>query len=104
MATLWITEYSDIAESFGGKPVLVGREPSLTVQSVSYTTTAQSNNFHPKTRFIRVKADADAYLEFGQNPTATVASTAVEADVAEYFGVEIIRNQNIKLAVYDGSS
>ena len=55
-------------------------------------------------RFVRVKADADAHLVFGENPTATVSSTPIEANVAEYFGVEIVRNRNIKIAAYDGSS
>ena len=104
MANLWITEYSDIGESWGGDKILVGREPALAHQKITYTTSAQSVALHEKTRFVRVKADADAHLVFGENPTATVSSTPIEANVAEYFGVEIVRNRNIKIAAYDGSS
>ena len=106
MANLWITEYSDIGESWGGDKILVGREPALITQTISYTTSTQSVNLHEKTRFVRVKADADAHLVFGSNPTATVESTPIEANVAEYFGVEKLPNVklNIKIAAYDGSS
>ena len=104
MATLWITQYSNIAESFKGKPVLSGQEPALTTQTVTYTTTAQSSDFAPATRFVRLIADADVYVVFGESPTATAASTRLEANVAEYFGTERIRNQNLRLAAYDGSS
>ena len=104
MATLWITEYSDIGEDWGSNKVLVGREPALITQTVSYASSTQSLDLHEKTRFVRVKADADAHLVFGENPTATVSSTPIEANVAEYFGVEIVRNRNIKIAAYDGSS
>jgi len=104
MATLWITEYANLAEDFKSRTVIVGEEPALTTQRVVYTTTTASANLHPKTRFVRVKADADAYLAFGQSPVATVDSTPIEANVAEYFGVEIVRNRNIQIATYDGSS
>ncbi len=104
MATLWITEYADLGRDFKGQVVHVGMEPSLVSQSVTYTSSTQSAFLHPKTRFVRVKADADAYLKWGENPTATVSDTPIEANVAEYFGVEIVRNQQMRIAAYDGVS
>ena len=104
MATLWITEYTNIAESFKGKPVLSGQEPAVTTQTVSYTTTTQSLDFQDVTRFVRLIADADVYVMFGESPTATVSSTKLQADVAEYFGIERNRNETLRLAAYDGSS
>ena len=104
MATLWITEYEKLAEDFAGQPVLVGEEPALVTQQITYTTSVQSAVFHPKTRFIRVKADADAHLKFGKSPTAVVGDTPIEANVAEYFGVRSIKNEQLQLAVYDGTT
>ena len=104
MATLNITEYATVAEDWGSNKVLVGLEPALARQNVTYTTSASSVSFHQQTRFIRVIADADAYLEFALSPTATAASTRIETDVAEYFGVRLINGQTIQVAAYDGTS
>jgi len=104
MATLNITEYANMAVDFRNNIVPVGEEPALGRQTVTYTTSTQSDDLHPKTRFVRVISDADGYLVFGVSPTAVASSTRIEADVAEYFGVEIVRNRTIRIAVYDGTT
>jgi len=104
MATLNITEYANISTDWKSNLVSSGEEPSITTQSVSYTTSTQSADLQPKTRFVRLIADADVYIAFAPDPTATASSTRLEANVAEYFGVEIVRNRDIKIAAYDGSS
>ena len=104
MAILNVTEYATVATDWSSNKVLVGLEPALARQNVTYTTSVQSNTFHKKTRFIRVIATADAYLDFGASPTGAATSTRIEANVAEYFGVELLEHVAIKVAAYDGSS
>lgn len=89
-----------ITESQGrmkfGMPVM---QPDST-QAVTYTTSTQSAAFGSSTNLIRVIADADVYLEFGANPTATAVSIRVPANSVEYFSVE----PGQRVACYDGSS
>ena len=104
MATLNITEYANIGHTYGSEKVLVGQEPSERSQNVTFTSSAQSLTLRAKTRFVRVVSDADAYLKFGVDPTAVATDTRIEANVAEYFGIEPIRNKDFKIAAYDGTS
>jgi len=102
MATLYITEYKRLGEDQRGHTVLVGQEPSVARQTVTYTTSAQSNTLNKGTKFVRVIADADAHLRFDPDPTATAGDTKIEANQAEYFGVDGVKQ--MKIAAYDGSS
>ena len=104
MATLWITEYVRMADDGRSRPLMAGEEPAVAIQSVAYTSSTQSAALHDSTRFVRLKSDADAYVVFGENPVATVASTPIEADVAEYFGVGFVKNRQLKIAAYDGTT
>lgn len=106
MADLYITEFKDVGYvSARQQAVMVGALPPVATQKVaSYTTSKQSSAFDSDTRFIRVIANADAFIEVGSDPTATATSTKLEADVAEYFAVHQDGVGPDKLAVYDGSS
>ena len=104
MATLNITYYARLAEDVRSQYVLVGEEPAIRREVVSYTTAAQSTVFPENARFIRVVASADAYIEVGANPTSTASSSRFVKDVVEYFGVAVARNQPYRLSVYDGST
>lgn len=99
MATCLITEFSTSQADDQGRNIPVGKSV-LTTQSVTYTTSTQSAAFQDGAKFVRVIADADVYLVFGANPTATATAIKLPADTVEYFGVE----QGAKLACYDGSS
>jgi hypothetical protein len=104
MAYLYITEYSHLGTDREGKPVPVGREPG-TEQRVTFTTATQSTAFAKDTRFVRIQADADCFVLFGANPTATAANAKpMTADASEYFGVDPLTVSGLKLSVYDGSS
>jgi len=103
MALLQITEFERLAvdgqQQGGPFPSVDGNE---TFQSVTYTTAAQSAAFQSGTRFVRLCGAADAYVAFGANPTATVASMMIPADTPTLVG---IHGANVtKLSVYDGSS
>ncbi|MCP4328412.1 MAG: hypothetical protein GY791_08250 [Alphaproteobacteria bacterium] len=101
MANLYIREYAYLARDENGGLAQIGSEPAQAGQSVSFTTSSQSAAFQADTRFIRIIADADAYLDFGASPTAAVADgLLVKANEAEYFGVV----PGHKVAAYDGTS
>ena len=97
MSILNITEF-DALDAHGR-----GKNPAVTTQNVSYTTTAASVAFNPRTKWIRVVADADAHIRFGTGtPAAVVTDTRVPADTERYFNID--RGDDVKLAVYDGST
>lgn len=99
MAEIWVTEFSQVAVRTG-LPMQVGLMPEITTQEVTFTVSTQSAAFNANTRLIRVQADADAHLAFGANPTATLNSMPLVANVPEYFGV----SPGDKVATYDGAS
>ena len=76
----------------------------MTTKTVTYTVSTQSAALDKRTRFVRLIADADCHIAAGTNPTATSSSTRLEANVAEYFGVQSIGTTGTKLAAYDGTS
>lgn len=105
MASLYITEFVRQARDGNGHLLPVGECPPIAQQKVTYTTSTASAAFNSATTFIRVKADADAHLAFAASPTADATDMQIEADVAEYFGVN--RDDvatGLKVAAYDGSS
>lgn len=101
MATLLITEMSAIIKDDNSRPVPVAVLPPIAEQSVTFTTSTQSSTLNGATRFVRLIADADVHIAVGTNPTATASSMRLEADVAEYFG---INQDGYKIAAYDGTS
>ena len=103
MATLHITEYRALSVDQNGHPVLVGEEPSLITQHITYTAAAASAAMNGKTRFVRVIASADAYLLWSVAGTAatTANGTLIKANIAEYFGTGIAL---LKVNAYDGTS
>lgn len=100
MARLYISEYDSLGYDPMGVAAPMGREPALRTSVVVFGVTTQSVVFGQRTRFVRIIADENAWLVFGDNPSATVASTFVPANSAEYFAV----NAGQRLAAYDGES
>lgn len=101
MATLFITEYLELPVDSAGRLIPIPQEPALVDQTVSFTTATQCAAFNSKTKFVRLYcADTDAYLKFGDNPTATASTAPVPAGAVEWRGVM----PGQKLSVYDGSS
>ena len=102
MPNLYISEYSATAKAAGNYPIQVGAEPAEALQKVVYTTSTQSSRFQDTTNFLRITADANCWIKFGVNPTATVSSMFIPEGSVEYFGVDA--RTSPFLAVYDGSS
>ena len=63
------------------------REPAVTRQAVSFTTTTQSAAFQKETTLISVESSADCFLEFGTNPTATTSKLPLKAGVEKFRAV-----------------
>ena len=107
MANLYVRYYKRMGRDEQGNLVPVGEEPAEGGMKITYTTAKLSGAFPKYVRFIRMVADADAYIAFGTTPTATASeSLKLEADVAEYFALNPneVRAGTLKLSVYDGSS
>lgn len=105
MALLNITEYSDLAETRKGLDVPVGKEPAKRSKNLTYAAEAKSEALDKGTRFVRLIADADVHVVFDPegNATATGNSMRLEANVAEYFGING-KSGTCKISAYDGST
>ena len=99
MALLYITEYKELRGVDGGL-AQIGQEPGTEQTPVSFTTAASSAAFGSGTKMIRVIADANCHLLFGDSPTATATAKLMLANSVEYF----VGNECQDFSVYDGSS
>lgn len=102
MATLNIIEFKKLGRDENGNIIPVAEVPYIAEQNVTYTTTTQSAAFQGSTKFVRLVADADAYVKFDASPTATVTSMRLASGHPEYFSLHNV--ESIKVAAYDGSS
>jgi len=89
MAKLDVSEYT---RPMGGinAPLLVGTEPAVAYQQVSFTgTSGESAAFGATTRVIRVSADSICRIKISTAGTAVTATTGMRLSlgVAEYFNV-----------------
>lgn len=88
MGILYVTEYQFAsAVGPGQTPMPIAVEPPVASQTVSYTTTTQSNAFNVLTSFVRIHTDSICSIEFGTNPTATTSKRRMVAGATEYFAV-----------------
>ena len=102
-ASCRVTEYRSLASDSNGNWIPVALEPSITSQSVTYTTAVASSAFNSATRFIRVVCTAKAHFKVSVAGTnATANDPYMSADAPEYFGVQ--PNLSLKINFYDGSS
>lgn len=90
MGKLYVTEYSDIAQTVRG-PAQIGQENTGVVDQtpVTYTTTTQSAAFAATTVLVRIHTDSICSINFGTNPTATTNNRRLDAGATEYFGVPL---------------
>lgn len=84
MATLHIWE---TVRASHGLPV-IRLDERTTYQAVTFTTATQSNAFDSDTSIITVKADANAAIRVGGNPTAVATDFPLEANTLYDFEVE----------------
>ena len=103
MAAVSITEFAEMAYDARGNLMPVGQLPYIASDLLTYTSSTQ-HTLNAKTRFVRLKANADVYVNEGTNPTSDTDAMFLEADVAEYFGVQAEGTTGRKLSFYDGTS
>jgi hypothetical protein len=94
MATLYVTEFN--SPNIGVNPNQLGVQAPVAEQTVTFTTTTQSNAFNPGTNLVRIHPDGICSIEFGTNPTATTAKARMTAGSTEYFVVP--QGQSYKVA------
>lgn len=101
MAYAYISEYSEMIEDRSGNTVPVPREPAITTQRISFTTSTASAELNEATKFVRVETELKAHYLVAKDPTALVTSPYLVAHIPEFFG---IAGEGLKIAFYDGSS
>jgi hypothetical protein len=92
MTKLYVSEYARMTQAGGpgNSVVQAPEEPPLAVQVVDFTSgAAQSASFNPKTRFVRLQADAICSVRFAANPTATVNDARLAAGQTELRGIPL---------------
>tara|TARA_R110000751_G_scaffold40814_5_gene96356 strand:+ start:6060 stop:6359 length:300 start_codon:yes stop_codon:yes gene_type:complete len=88
MTTLFIQEYTNLANDGHGQIVQAGKEPAVASQVVTFTGTTASAAFAASTRLVRISATGNCHLKFGATaPTALTSHMKMMANVPEYFGV-----------------
>lgn len=85
MSKAYVTELTALSTRMTGAQI--AQMPPVAEQTVTFTTTTQSNAFNSATRFIRVTSPAICSIAIGSNPTATTSTMRMPADTVEYFGV-----------------
>ena len=100
-AVINITELREIALTSDGKSLWIPDMSKIVAQQdFTYTTSTASRAFKLNTCYLRVYCDAKAFLNFGDNPVATVGSVPIASDSPEFFAVK----PGSKIAAYDGTS
>ncbi len=87
MATLFFAVYSGAVEVASGDPI---QEDKVDI-GVASAQSAVINGTSRKRRRVRVFADADCFVTWGENPTALADGTdgrPLSAGSAEYFDIE----------------
>lgn len=99
MADVFITEYADATLLGLGKFLPVGVEPAVAEQAVLIGVAAQSAALNPKTRFVRVHAEAAVCIKFGENPTAVITEHRLPAGAVEFYGVTPTDDNGVVLKI-----
>ena len=90
MATMLITEFSEVVRDGAGNILPLAKNPPVAEQSpvTVNATSAQSAAFNQNTHLVSIVCDGIAHLAFGVDPTASTSSTQkIEARTPQFFGV-----------------
>lgn len=100
MASLYITEYAELARDEKGVPIAAGREPAVAEQKITITgSSASSSTFNKLTKFVLLHVDAVTHVVFAESPTADATNRRMPADSSQFSGV----SRNLKVAGISGS-
>lgn len=92
MASLYVSEYKNLAQGANGYIVQAGQEPALAVQKLAIGAgSVASASFNAEASFVMVHTDAICHVAFGSakdsDPTATSSYTRMAAGETRFFGV-----------------
>jgi hypothetical protein len=87
MAVLYVSEHAELVVHQGGGGQALSEPPIVEDTVAIGGTSAQSDAFNAKTRFVRIHTDAICSILFGANPTATTANKRLAANQTEIFRV-----------------
>jgi hypothetical protein len=94
MATLYVSEYSQLPISDNRVPGKWAMTPSIADQTVAIgASSVASSAFNVKTIFVRLAVDSAtpcsvAFSASGATPVATTSNARLAANSVEYFGVQ----------------
>lgn len=98
MAKFYITEYVEIAQTYGGgRSSQVPMEPPVAEQTVTFSGATQSAAFNAETRLVRIETDSICSVLFGTNPTATTSSGRMAAGQTEFRAVPPKRSMKVSV-------
>ena len=88
MAVLFITEFAGRGTEANGAATPHQAMPEKANQVVAIgASSVQSAALNAKTNVVRISADSPCSVQFGVNPTATLTTMRVPANVVEYLSV-----------------
>lgn len=88
MATLYISEYANLAFDNLGNTVAAPQTPALVEQNVAIgMSSAQSAAFGTSTRYIQINCDNACSVAFGANPTASASFHRMAANETRFYAV-----------------
>lgn len=89
MATLYITELDRLPLDQMGRAVAAPMMPPIAEQTKAIGgTSAASNAFDQRTRFIQIHTDAICSVAFGESPVATTSNQRMAAGETRFYGVQ----------------
>lgn len=97
MATLYITEFSNIGVPANSTQSQMAAQPPIVEQTVALgAASVQSSAVNASTKFVRLFTDTICGISFGTNPTAVAGSARMAANTTEYFAIP--QGQSYKIA------
>lgn len=87
--TCWVTAYERLGTDSRNDKLQIGGMRHQTITATSVAATTQLSSALPGwAEFARIICDIQVFFEVGSNPTATISTIYLPADVREYIDVE----------------
>lgn len=85
MATLTITVWGDASQTLIGEPL---QEMTVAIGAGPLASGVITGGVNKAMRRVRLFADADCYVTWGENPTAAAGNIPMGAENPEVFGIQ----------------
>ena len=101
MAKAWVTEYRRLGDAYRGGALDLALEPAIKTQAFAFTTATSSGAFNASTAFVRLIADANCHVEFGDPPSSADSDSQFVPANTEVWRA-VIGGHSVN--IYDGTS